>query len=84
MAHRHTIKKRGGKRSGKKSGKQSKTGKGRKTGKRRRTRGVGIGETYREVEGIPVGDNVVVASPSGVRSLSEFIAHRDREEGEDS
>ncbi len=76
MAHRHTIKKRGGKRSDSKRS-------GRKSKKSRKVRGGGIGETHREVEGIPVGDEVVVASPSGVRSLSEFMAHQDREETED-
>jgi len=78
MAHRHTIKKRGGKRSDSKRSDSKRRGR-----KSRKVRGGGIGETHREVEGIPVGDEVVVASPSGVRSLSEFMAHQDREETED-
>ncbi len=79
MAHRHTIKKKGGQRKKRSDSKRS----GRKSKKSRKVRGGGIGETHREVEGIPVGEEVVVASPSGVRSLSEFMAHQDREETED-
>jgi len=76
MAHRHTLKKKGGGRKKRSDSKRS----GRKS---RKVRGGGIGETHREMEGIPIGEEVVVASPSGVRSLSEFMAHQNREETED-